>query len=91
MANWYDAAEHAFEAIVGWVYSTAVDPLVYSFGLMSWAERAFDALVRSRAIRRRRSSTMQDGVTVFVSTRKGAWWRPARRSAACSATRATRS
>ncbi|WP_156861830.1 sterol desaturase family protein [Casimicrobium huifangae] len=42
MADWYDAADHAFEAIVGWVYSTAVDPLVYSFGLMSWAERAFD-------------------------------------------------
>ena len=42
MADWYDTAEHAFEAIVGWVYATAVDPLVYSFGLMSWAERAFD-------------------------------------------------
>ena len=42
MAEWYDIAEHAFEAIVGWVYSTAVDPLIYSLGLMSWAERAFD-------------------------------------------------
>lgn len=39
----YDTLEHAFEAIVGWVYATFVDPLVYALGVMSWAERAFDA------------------------------------------------
>jgi len=38
-----ETLEHAFEALVGWTYTTLVDPLVYALGLMSWAERAFDA------------------------------------------------
>jgi sterol desaturase/sphingolipid hydroxylase (fatty acid hydroxylase superfamily) len=35
--------EHVFEALVGWVYTTLVDPVIFALGLMSWAERAFDA------------------------------------------------
>ncbi|MBC7710660.1 MAG: sterol desaturase family protein [Rhizobacter sp.] len=35
--------EQAFESLVGGVYTTLVDPTIYSLGLMSWAERAFDA------------------------------------------------
>ena len=38
-----EALEHAFEALVGWVYTTLVDPAVFALGLMSWSERAFDA------------------------------------------------
>jgi sterol desaturase/sphingolipid hydroxylase (fatty acid hydroxylase superfamily) len=38
-----DALEHAFESLVGWVYTTLVDPMIYALGLMSWSERAFDA------------------------------------------------
>jgi sterol desaturase/sphingolipid hydroxylase (fatty acid hydroxylase superfamily) len=38
-----DALEHGFEALVGWVYTTLVDPTIYALGLMSWSERAFDA------------------------------------------------
>lgn len=38
-----DAIEHVFEALVGWVYVTLVDPAIFALGLMSWAERAFDA------------------------------------------------
>jgi len=38
----YGGAERAFEAIVGSVYATLIDPMVFSLGLMSWAERAFE-------------------------------------------------
>ena len=38
-----DALEHGFEAIVGWVYTTMVDPAMFALGLMGWAEQAFDA------------------------------------------------
>ena len=39
----FEALEHGFEALVGWVYTAFVDPVMFSLGLMSWAERAFDA------------------------------------------------
>ena len=38
-----DGLEHAFESLVGWVYTTLVEPTIFALGLMSWAERAFDA------------------------------------------------
>jgi sterol desaturase/sphingolipid hydroxylase (fatty acid hydroxylase superfamily) len=38
-----DALVYAFESAVGWVYTTTVDPLLFALGLVSWAERAFDA------------------------------------------------
>ncbi len=38
-----DALEHAFEALVGWVYTTLVDPTIFALGWMGWAEQAFDA------------------------------------------------
>ena len=38
-----DDLEQALESMVGWAYTTLVDPMIFSLGLMSWAERAFDA------------------------------------------------
>ncbi len=39
----YDTLERGFETLVGQVYTSFIDPLVFALGLMSWAERAFDA------------------------------------------------
>lgn len=38
-----DALEQFFDVVVGWSYNTFVDPIMFSLGLMSWSERAFDA------------------------------------------------
>ena len=38
-----ETLEQSFESLVGWVYTTLVDPMIYALGLMSWAEGAFDA------------------------------------------------
>jgi sterol desaturase/sphingolipid hydroxylase (fatty acid hydroxylase superfamily) len=38
-----DFIEHGFEALVGWAYTTLVDPTLFTLGLMGWAELAFDA------------------------------------------------
>lgn len=38
-----EVLEHGFEGLVGWVYTTLVDPVIFALGLMAWGERAFDA------------------------------------------------
>jgi sterol desaturase/sphingolipid hydroxylase (fatty acid hydroxylase superfamily) len=39
----FDFLTTQFEALVGLVFSTAVEPLLFALGWMSWVERAFDA------------------------------------------------
>lgn len=36
-------ATHQFESLVGWLFVTLVQPVLFSLDLMSWSERAFDA------------------------------------------------
>ncbi len=38
-----ESALETFESLAGWLYATAVQPLLFSLDLMSWSERAFDA------------------------------------------------